>query len=823
MVTELGDAFRSIVRAPRFSLTAIALLAVTIGMTSGVSAIVDAVMLRPMSMVEQNRTVVIWQSDPARDTPVVEVALGEIEAWRRQATTFDALGVFGSVNWTLTILDGDVRLRVPYTAVSASFFRVLDAKPALGRLFDATDEAGSGPRTAVVSDQFWKQHLSADPRIVGRTIRIQGDESSPTAALEIVGVMPPAFDFPSGAMLWLPAEPSIRSAARGTPADQDFALSNLRVFYALGRLRRDVTAEAAQDELTTVLRRSPDVASSSATPPNAVVTQIDDFLLGPAKPVLWTMLGGAALMMLLACANVAALQLFRAAQDDQALAIQLALGASRGRLVRRSLFESIFLAVAAATAAVLVGWAVSRILVQAAPLNVPRLSLSSMTASMVLITMVILTTMASVLTGLWPALFIGQIDPSRTLVCGGRTAMQPRQRMLQRLVVGSQVAIAVVILSGAALFVRSVQRLDRTVLGFNPRHLLSIEIEPSFDDAIRRDQFYDALLSQVKQRAGVTTAGAVYLRPLNGPIGNDTIPLLRGQALSDASWRSNARANLESVTPGYFQALGTRIVAGRDFTPNDRADAPSVVIVSASAARRYWPDRDPIGEPILVPTQRLPGTLDQPRWQRVVGVVDDIRYRGIRDPRLDLYLPAAQSTVEVKHLLVRTDAADASLATNVRAMAQVLDPAVHIGEIVRMDDVVANQTAPWRFAMRVLSGFGIVAAVLASVGLTGLVSLVVALRQRELGIRAALGATPARLRRHVAAEGLLAIAIGAVIGILVTLALGRLLGALLVDTPPSDLISLTGAAALTFVTGLLGCALPAYRAAGREPADVLRG
>jgi hypothetical protein len=330
--------------------------------------------------------------------------------------------------------------------------------------------------------------------------------------------------------------------------------------------------------------------------------------------------------------------------------------------------------------------------------------------------------------------FIGHIDPGRTLVCGGRTAMHPRQRSLQRVIVGSQVAIAVVILSGAALFVRSVQRLDRIVLGFNPRNLLSIEIEPSFDDANRWDQFYDALLGKVRQMAGVTSAGAVYLRPLSGPIGNDTIPLLKGQSVSDASWRSNSRANLEAVTPGYFQALGTRIVAGRDFTPNDRADAPNVVIVSASAARRYWPGRDPIGEPILVPTQRIPGTQQEPRWQTVVGVVEDIP----------------------------------------------------------MDDVVARETAPWRFAMRVLSAFGVVAAVLAAVGLTGLVSPVVALRQRELGIRAALGATPARLRRHIAIEGLLAIAVGLLVGLLVALALGRLIAALLVETRPHDVISLAG-------------------------------
>jgi predicted permease len=552
------------------------------------------------------------------------------------------------------------------------------------------------------------------------------------------------------------------------------------------------------------------------------VTKVDDFLLGPAKPVLWTMLAGAALMVLLACASVAALQLFRSARQDQSLAVQLALGASRARLIRRSLFESLLLAGAATAAAIVVTWVVTRVLVEAAPLDVPRLSTSSMRASAVLLAMVMLTTAAGLLTGLWPAVFIRQVDPSRVLVTGGRTAMHPRQRFLQRIIVASQVCVAIVILAGAGLFVRSVGRLDRTALGFNPKNLTSIDAEPSFEDATRWDQFFDAFLAEVRQVPGAAAAAAVYLRPLSGPIGNDTIPLLTGQSLSDNRWRSNARANLEAVTPGYFHALGTRVVTGRDFTRDDRADSEGVVIVSVSAARRYWPDRDPIGERILVPTQRVPGTLEEPRWQTVVGVVEDIRYRGIRDPRLDVYLPAAQSTAEVKQVIVRTEPRHLITAAGVRAIAQKLDPAVHIGEVVTMENVLARETAPWRFAMQVLTGFGIFGALVATVGLTGLVSLVVALRERELGIRAALGATPARLQRHVATEGLLTIAGGSCVGLLIALALGRLIAALLVDTPPHDPISLGGAAAVTLVTGLAGCLLPASRAARREPADTLR-
>ena len=336
--------------------------------------------------------------------------------------------MFGSVNWTLTVLDGEVRLRVPYAAVSASFLRVLGTRPAIGRLLDVADESGAEPRTVLVSDRFWKQYLGADPQVIGRAIRVLEEAEARIAALEIVGVMPEAFDCPSGALLWLPAEPSIRSAVGGTPTDQEDAFNNLRVFYALGRLRPDSSVEAARDEITTILRQDAGLGrSEQAGPlPTAVVTTVEDVLLGPAKPVLWTMLAGSALMVLLACASIAALQLFRSAQQDQSFAVQLALGASRARLIRRSLFEGLVLAAVATTAAILVGWVVTQALVHAAPLEVPRLSTSHMRASAVLLTMVVLTTTAGMLTGVWPAVFIGHIDPGSTLITGRRTAMHPR-------------------------------------------------------------------------------------------------------------------------------------------------------------------------------------------------------------------------------------------------------------------------------------------------------------------------------------------------------------------------------------------------------------
>jgi hypothetical protein len=261
------------------------------------------------------------------------------------------------------------------------------------------------------------------------------------------------------------------------------------------------------------------------------------------------------------------------------------------------------------------------------------------------------------------------------------------------------------------------------------------------------------------------------------------------------------------------------MVAGRDFTRLDRLNAPDAVVVSASSAARYWPGRDPVGERILVPTQRVPGAIAEPRFLTVVGVVEDVRYRGLTDPRLDIYLASTQSTMQVKHLMVR--AAEPPIDA-IRSIARELDPAAYLGPPVSMSDELARQSAPWRFAMRMLGGFGILAAVLATAALTGLISLVVTLRRRELGIRAALGATPGRLRWHVLAEAAWIVAVATGTGLLVAILAGQLIGAMLVEVSPHDPSSLAAAALLTVLSGLFGCAWPARRAAGDDAVNALR-
>jgi predicted permease len=772
---------------------------------------------------------VLWQRDSARNTPTVELALGEAETWRVAASsTVEELGVFSSVTWSVDLENGEGRTRVPYSGVSARFFAALGTQPAMGRTLTERDETGNRPRAAVISDALWRSRFGADPEVLGRIVRAHERNLSPDDdeldRLEIVGVMPPEFDFPKGARMWLPAAPLLRAAARGStdPGDEGWNLSSFRVFYAVARLRPGTTTAQAAAGIAPALA-TVEAARWTGAATDVVVTPIDEYAVGPARDVLWLMLAGGCVLTLLACGSIGGLLMFRAARMDRSIAMRLALGASRGRLIRHALAESVLLSATAGVAAAAVAWTVIRALVAMAPLDVPRLE-STHLGPAELLGLAVAAAVTGLGNALWVAGFILRVDPAPVLTSGTRSAMHPRERRLLRLMVGWQVAVAVVVLAAAALFLRSVAALDRTPIGFDATRLMAVDVTPSTGDLARADVFFPAVLARVRAMPGVASAAGVSRRPLMSPVGYDGIPVLRGQEGlgPDAPWRANPRANLEAVTPGYFQTMGTRLLAGRDFDERDRAGAPEAVIVSASAAARYWPGQDPVGQQLIVPSRRNPPPLDELRWMTVVGIVDDIRYRGLTDPRFDLYLPAAQSTMPLAHVMLRTSGDAGPTAAEIRNLARRIDTASHVGVAVSMREELARETAPWRFATQVLTAFGALAAGLTVTGLTGMVSLALSLRRRELGIRAALGAAPRRLGVHVMQDALHTICLGGLAGLVTALALGRLISGLLVDTEGHDPLAVTGALGAVMLASLAGCLWSARRAGALTAADALR-
>ncbi|MBK5296099.1 MAG: ABC transporter permease [Vicinamibacteria bacterium] len=820
---ELREAVRSLAADWRFTAVAVALLSLTIGASTAIYSIVHAVVLRPLPFDQPDRVAMIWQRDLRRAMPVMEVAYDEAVDWRGRSRSFDDVAVIGSVNWSLTLAGTSPSETLSMAPVSASFFQVVGRQPAIGRAFEPADDQGMRPRVAVISHGLWTRRFGQDTRVIGRALPVHLKTGGAVESVTIVGVMPAGFDFPRGTEIWLPAVPQVRMHAdEWTGGDIDAAVAWLRVFYGIGRLRPGVTPDMAARELSGVIRAT-DTRGGPEPPTDAVVTGMRSYLLGPAEPVLWTLLGGATLILLVACANVAGLQVSRAARRERALAVRIALGARHGQLVRQSLLESVLLTGAALAGAVAICLAAVRGLLLLAPANVPRLDTVSLIDVRVLSFAGAAAFVTVLLSGLWPAIVVSRLDALSALAHGPATTAQPRGRVVQRLVVTAQVALALTLLIGTALFVRTVRGLDRTVLGFEPERLLAVALSPEASDLDRWNSTYAEIEARVATLPSVTSVGAVYLRPLRGPIGLDNQPLFPGQTPADpATWGLNPRHNLQTVTPGYFEAMGTRVVRGRGLLVTDTTSAPGVVVVSESSARRLWPGLDPIGQRLYDMSYRRPDGAPELVWQTVVGVVENVRYRGLNDVRLDLYVPAAQSNQRVAYLMVRARDNASAIVASVRAEAVAVDPSASVADAVVMSDVVASESAPWRFIVRVFLVFAAMAALLAAIGLGTVIALAVSTRRRELAIRAALGADRRRLRAVVMKEGTRLVGLGVLLGLACALALGRAVGAVLVGVPPHDPLALLTAAAVALAIGLAACWWPSRRAAAADPVEALR-
>lgn len=817
----LQQSLRSLRSGRGVTATSICLLAVTIGTITAIYAIVHAVVLRPFGFADQDRLAVIWMRDDRRALPVIEVALGEMEDWNRRSRTFERQAVIGSVNWPLTLADRGGAESLQMSAVSASFFQVVGTAPALGRGLIPSDEAGSVPGTMVVSHGLWVRRFGSDRSIVGRAIPVRLDPDAPVQPMVVVGVMPPEFDFPRGAEVWLPAAPLIRRAGATSYGGADGALRYLRVFLAIGKVRQGISIPDAARELQQVMRTT-NTASGPEMPQSVVVTPIADYLLGPAGPVLRTLLAGAALMLLIACVTVAGLHVTRALRERKSQAMRAALGASTRRLAAEALIESVLTTAIALAGALGIAYAIERGLIWLAPGDVPRLDSVRLADGNVLLFAGAIAFITMGLCALWPALAARHVDVSSALT-HGREFSHPRGRRTQRALVVTQIAVALTLLAGTALFYRTVRGLDRTTLGFDPDGLMALSLNPPTSDVERWNAFYDELTTRVTAQPHVVAAGSVLRRPLSGPIGWDNQPFFPGQVVEDPrTWGLNPHINLEVVSPGYFTAMGVRLVRGRLFTARDTTNAPGVVIVSESAARRLWPGRDPIGQRLSEPSYRTVPATSPPPWQTVVGVVEDVRYRGLNDVRLDLYVPATQSANKVEYLMIRTDGVATGVVDGVRAAARALDPQARVSDAANMRAVVDGESAPWRFLMRVFLAFAGLAATLAAVGLAAVIAMAVALRQRELSIRAALGATRQRLRWLVLSEAAALVTAGVMAGLAGAGVMGRAVAHVLIGIGAYDPSALLAAAAGVVAIGIAASWLPARRAADANPMDAMR-
>jgi putative ABC transport system permease protein len=811
LAADLKAAVRNVRRGGWLSITIVIVLALAMGAVTAIFSIAHAVLIKPLPVAEPERVVLVWGRDDARSQEVVEVSLRDQRAWLAGQRSFTAIELFGSVNWgELHITGPGQRFRAVQNSVSSGFFDVLGARPMLGRTFRPTDDLSGARPTVVLSADVWRQRFSSDPSVVGRLLTVGTGKRA--IAVEVIGVMPPEFRIPSGAQVWTALGPALAGA------------DNVRAMYALGRLAPGATVENAVAELSTIARNEELKNGMTNTSMAVVATPLMTHLLGPARPALVAIAGASVALLLIACANAAALLLVHGAARRREVAVRFALGARRLQIVRQLFWESIVLSLIAGVVGVGLAYASFDAIVALAPIEVPRLDEAAIDVR-ALVFALVLCLGTAVIVGLFPAWRHSGSAPLEGLHERSRSATATSSSARARkLLVAAQLAAVVVFLTAAGLFIRSFTALLRLDLGFDPRGVLTFNLgfsEEKYDTNEKQWGLIDAVLDSAQRLPGAVAAGAVYQRPFaHGAIGMDSSVIIEGQPLAAESSSRNPILNWEVATSDYFRAMDIGLLRGRLFDERDTAKSPPVIIIGQSLAARLWPEQDPIGKRLLA--YGAPGDEKKPGWQTVVGVVEDARYREVVAPRFDLYLPYRQAPNQVQHFMVRLTGDPLAAVPALRTAVAALDPDARIDGISTMEEVVGRAFAPWRFSSIVVSAFGAIALTFAVVGIAALVAFAVTQRTREIAVRVALGAQTRDVVALVASEGAWIALAGLVIGGLAAWILRRSVESMLFGVASDDAPTFGGVALLLGLVSLLAAYLPARRAARIDPTMALR-
>jgi predicted permease len=818
------QALRRLVRRPGLTMAVILILGLGIGVSTAVFSVVRRVLMRPIPVAELGRLVVAWETDPSQVGSLVEVSYPYFLDWRAQSRSFEDLAAFGSVNWSYEFEGPPRREGVSAAFVSASFFDTLRVRPLLGRSFLPEEDEPAAGHVVVLGYSLWQRRFAGDPAVVGRKVT-RGNEP-----FTIVGVMPREFDFPQGAQVWVPVGPELDAVRRRGSMPPAFFRS-LGVLYVVARLKNGVSLDAAQTDLAHISHRLSLADDFSTVGWSArLVPLVDHYLGASTRQALEGLAVASGFVLVLACANVAVLLLVQAISRRTDLAVRKAMGAGAAHLALHQLAESALLALAGGVVGTLLAkWAVQAVLAFG-PSGMPGLQDVSVDGRALGFALLI-TALATVAVSLAPAWLVSRLAIAPTLKAGGRgVGPDLRGWNLSRLLVTSEVALSIVLVVGSGLMVRSLGKLLRIDLGFEPKRALSFSVglgPEKYPTIVERRAFYRALIDRLAALPGVEAAGAVYLRPLElGPIGSDNWVVVEGQRLDRASVTAHSiSVNWEVATPDYFRAAGTRLLAGRSFTEYDTADAPKVVVVSESLARRGWPGQSPVGKRLHTygaASELKDGHFINVEWQTVVGVVEDARYRGIQNPRPDVYLAYGQAPDSVQYLVARTAGDPLAVVGAVCEQVRALDSEAEVEDVTSMTRLVDRALAPWRFSSALLTGFAFAALVLTASGLFAVLHHFVSGRTREIAIRMALGAEPRRILGFVLSQGLGVTALGLALGGALSLALARSLSALLYGVDERDPWSYLGGAALLGLVAVIACLLPARRAARVDPNRALR-
>ena len=809
---ELRHAWRALGRRPGITSVAVLTLALGIGGATTIFSVADAVVLKPLPYVDPERLVVLWQSDVTRNQPFVEISYPAFREWRDRTHLFDALAAIPSVNSENALTGRGEPTMVEGRGVTGAFFPLFGVPAALGRVLLPEDERSGTPAVVVLSHGLWRDRFGLDANIVGQAAVLNGQPHT------IVGVMPAEFQFPKGARLWTPLQPSAAAAAWMENAD-------LMWMMGLGRVKPGVRIEAAGREVSDLWRQMhrraapPGVDLSLLDGYTTVVTPLRTAIFGPARPALLAIFGAGILVLLIACANVAGLLLVQASERRRDMAVRHALGASRQRLVRAGVMESLLIAGLGAAGGLAGAWLATPLIVALSPSDVPRLqdaAVNTRAFGFVLAA----ATLAAVLSALAPMVLMRRTALEH-LLRHATTRLAPGGGRLRSTLVAAEMALAIVLLVGAGLLVRSFINLRQAPLGFEPGPVLTVTVSPTgerYADIARVRAFYRELLERVRALPGVISAAAITRRPLWSTVGYDWVFTIEGQSEHDAA--RNPLINMMSITADYFSSMGIEVKRGRVLTDADAEGQPGVAVIGESFAARVWPGMDPIGKRLKIP---LAGTPYHDTWLTVVGVVEDARYREIQAARLDFYMSYLQADHPLNSLMIRTHGNPAALSAAVFEAVHGIDSNVPVTDSTAMSRIISETLGGPRFAARLFVAFAVVALVLAALGVYGLLAYAVTSRTREIGVRIALGAGPGAVRRLVFGHGLGLTAVGLTAGLIAAAIGARVVGALLYEVQVRDPLTFIVAPLVLACAAALACLLPALRATRVDPVQALRG
>lgn len=807
MMTDVRYAFRQLIKSPSFSATAIFALALGIGATTAMFAVIYAFLLRPLPYADPEKLVML-QSRSSRSGSDLGVNYLDFVDWQKQSKSFSDMAFF-NLRWNGNLEpSGGATETLKTTFTTANLFGLLGVEPMLGRNLTAADDEKGAPKVMLISERLWKKSFGTNASIIGRDIRLDGTPRT------IVGVMPANFRFPSQTDLWVPM-----ASVFGMNDDRSW-----RSDQAIGRLKPGSTVQQAQAEMALIAERLAQQYPDTNKEIGAAVVPLRDHFAGDVRFSLLLLLASCGGVLLIACANVSQLLLARATTRERELSVRAALGASRWRLARQVLTESALLAImGSAAGAVLAFWLVD-LVAASIPIELPFWITIDLNPS-VLAVSVLVSCITALLAGSLPAWQAARVEISQSLkTAGGNTGGTGAGARSREILTIAQVAVSIVLLVGASLVLRSMLKLKEVNPGFDARNVLMMEVNPTYssdEPTEKRVDRFSRLLQRLSETPGVEAVAAnnsppfVPQRPWNRT-------QLTAEHQSPDEQSRNPSANFQTVSSDYFRTLRIPLLRGRIFDERDKLDASRVCTISEGLAKRLWPAGDAIGKRVRLGSSQ--GGLN-PDWLVVVGVVADVQHQSLTGKGgPEFYMPSLQLAWKQMHFLVRVreGSKPLSLVPALRREIAAVAPEVGVFNFVSLGDEVANSLWQQRLRGWLLGFFSVVALSLAAAGLYGAVAYGVAQRTREIGIRMALGATRASVLRLVLGQGMRAVAIGLVAGIGGALIVSRLLRASLFGVSGNDLTSYGVACLLLAATAGIAALIPARRASQVNPMEALR-